>query len=211
MHTLTQHSGQSEGGRSPQESLKTLLKTLMEGAVGLAAGRAGDTSAVGVRKGKASSTGNQVLAITAITQETVDAIAGLVAKTLADVSNQQVALTRAMLAAALAELSVNALQGKSLAAPLRRAIADDTELTTEEAAKLLFVSRPYLVKLLDTNIIPLAQVTVGGQRRVRKEDVLRYKALLRFRQENAMRELAKATDELAPYEVPPTKARGRKR
>ena len=53
-------------------------------------------------------------------------------------------------------------------------IPENAELTTVQAAEILNVSRPFLIKLLEENAIPHRKV--GKHRRISMEDVMAYKA-----------------------------------
>jgi len=74
----------------------------------------------------------------------------------------------------------------------------DTELTTQQAAELLRVSRPSLIKMLDERKLPYRKV--GAHRRVRYEDVLRYLDTERARRKKVMEELVAETERLGLYE-----------
>jgi excisionase family DNA binding protein len=52
-------------------------------------------------------------------------------------------------------------------------IPEDAELTTVQAADILHVSRPFLIKLLEEGQIPYRKV--GKHRRIRVEDIMNYK------------------------------------
>ncbi len=71
------------------------------------------------------------------------------------------------------------------------------ELTTQAAANLLHVSRPYFVRLLDEGVIPSKRV--GRHRRVTLQDVLTYQEKRAAEFEANMREISQLS-QLAGYE-----------
>lgn len=68
------------------------------------------------------------------------------------------------------------------------------EVTTQEAAMILNVSRPYLIKLLTEKRIPFHKL--GKHRRIRLEDILKYKEERRETSLNALQALADQAQEL---------------
>jgi excisionase family DNA binding protein len=68
------------------------------------------------------------------------------------------------------------------------------ELSTQQAADLLNVSRPFLVKLLESNTIPHHKV--GSHRRIRAEDVLAFKRRRDGKRSEALGRLARLGQEI---------------
>ncbi|MGR3722397.1 helix-turn-helix domain-containing protein [Abyssibius alkaniclasticus] len=87
------------------------------------------------------------------------------------------------LAASLMELLRLVSSGKGF-----RMIPVDAELTTQQAADLLNVSRPHLIKLLENNEMSFAKT--GRHRRVKAADLFAYKKKRDTERSDALSELA---------------------
>ncbi|MBP3089101.1 helix-turn-helix domain-containing protein [Corynebacterium sp. sy017] len=96
-------------------------------------------------------------------------------------------------AVVLREILVNSAAGIPVGV-----IPTHAELTTQQAADLLNVSRPYVVKLMDQGVLPGHKV--GTHRRVYAADVQRYKHQRDIEQRISADQLTVLSDEMGLYE-----------
>jgi excisionase family DNA binding protein len=80
-------------------------------------------------------------------------------------------------------------QGKAVAI-----MPKELDITTQEAAMFLNVSRPYLIRLLEDGKMPYHKV--GSHRRIRFEDVVKYKEDRRKVSQDALQELIDQAQDL---------------
>ncbi|HEY9722472.1 MAG TPA: helix-turn-helix domain-containing protein [Oscillatoriaceae cyanobacterium] len=78
-----------------------------------------------------------------------------------------------------------------------RLIPAHLELTTQEAAGILNVSRPHVVKLLESRALPCRKV--GSHRRIRFEDLMVYKRIQEVERVMALAEMTKISQEDGIY------------
>ena len=73
-----------------------------------------------------------------------------------------------------------------------------TEVTTQKAAEIIGCSRPHLVKLLEEGQIEYTKV--GKHRRVKFEDVMKYKKRMKKIQKQHIIDIMKSDEELGIYD-----------
>lgn len=73
-------------------------------------------------------------------------------------------------------------------------VASDSDVTTQQAADLLNVSRPHIVKLLDGGSIPFKKV--GKHRRIKIKDLQKYDSEIQTMREITLKTLASQAQEL---------------
>ena len=73
-------------------------------------------------------------------------------------------------------------------------IPADAEITTQQAADMLNVSRPHVVKLLEEGELPFHKI--GTHRRIKLKDLEAYRARMEKEREEALTELTRISQEL---------------
>jgi excisionase family DNA binding protein len=76
---------------------------------------------------------------------------------------------------------------------------ESSELTTKQAAEMLGVSRPFLIRVLEAGEIPHRKV--GRHRRVLMKDILAYRQTMQVKRRAALDELVKASEDVGGYDL----------
>ena len=80
-------------------------------------------------------------------------------------------------------------EGKSISI-----VPSDSEITTQQAADMLNMSRPHIVKLLEDGVIPFKKV--GSHRRILLEDLIEYDRKLKEQRNASLKNLAEQAQDL---------------
>lgn len=72
-------------------------------------------------------------------------------------------------------------------------VPSNKEFTTQEAADILNVSRPFIIKILESGEMPFHKI--GAHRRIQAKDLMSFKHKMQRRSDDALEELAKISQE----------------
>jgi excisionase family DNA binding protein len=89
----------------------------------------------------------------------------------------------------LTSILSNMAEGKSIAL-----MPTDAEISTQQAAEILNVSRPHVIKLLEKGDIPYKKV--GSHRRILLQDILEYEAIFKKKRRKQLNKLAAEAQKL---------------
>jgi len=78
-------------------------------------------------------------------------------------------------------------------------VPEHTELTTKQAAEILGVSRPYLISRLEAGDLDYRKV--GRHRRIRMDDVQRFKHTMQVARKSALDELVATSEDIGGYDL----------
>lgn len=78
-------------------------------------------------------------------------------------------------------------------------VSFNKELTEFEAADILNVSRPYLIKILEEGVIPYTKI--GTHRRIRFTDLMKYKKYRDEKRKKGLAELTRLSQEMGLYDL----------
>jgi excisionase family DNA binding protein len=89
----------------------------------------------------------------------------------------------------LTSILSNMAEGKSIAL-----MPTDAEISTQQAAEILNVSRPHVIKLLEKGDIPYKKV--GSHRRILLQDILEYEAIFKKKRRKQLNKIATEAQKL---------------
>jgi excisionase family DNA binding protein len=108
---------------------------------------------------------------------------------IANVAAERFVVIPARIAALFQQILVQVASGKAVTI-----VPYDRMLSTQDAADLLNVSRPFLVKLLEQEHVPIQKV--GNRRRIAFPEVVKLKEKFRRQSDEAFKELAAIDNEI---------------
>ena len=134
------------------------------------------------------------------TKNTAERLSGFVSGMVSESGLSRVEISSGAGATAVFEMPHEALRllaramGEMAKGRTVEVVATEGSLTTQQAATLLNVSRPYVVKLIEEGRVP--STLLGRHRRLRLRDVLELRVRMQARSRKALRELAEQAQEL---------------